>query len=189
MPEGFLSPWHLLILAVVALIIFGIPLLLVFLLVRWLDRHLQARPGVRVSVAGVVTGGITGVLLSNLFVIPVVIYVVVRYDVFHAADGGAAIVSLIDSNPWLYGWVLTTGLGYSLLGGYVAAFIAKHDELLNGVLSSFPCTAIGVYSILSGKDSHSVLSQLFLLGAAPACALLGGYLRQSRKRIGSALAQ
>ena len=62
--------------------------------------------------------------------------------------------------------------------------IAKHDELLNGLLSSFLCTAIGVYSVFSGKDSPSLRVQIFLLTAAPAFAFLGGYLRQTQKRIG-----
>jgi hypothetical protein len=84
----------------------------------------------------------------------------------------------------LYGLQLTIGLGCSALGGYVAAWIAKHDELLNGLLSSFLCTAIGLYSVFSGKDSQSVLVQIILLAAAPAFAFLGGYLRQSQKRTG-----
>src|SRR5438874_1512115 len=41
----FLSPLHLIILLLTALIIFGIPLLVLFLLARWLDKGLQRRPG------------------------------------------------------------------------------------------------------------------------------------------------
>ncbi len=62
--------------------------------------------------------------------------------------------------------------------------MAKHDELLNGVLSSFLCTAIGIYSVMSGKESESLIVQVFLLAAAPVFALLGGYLRQIQKRTG-----
>ncbi len=76
---------------------------------------------------------------------------------------------------------LGIGLACSVLGGYVAAWMAKHDELLNGVLASFLCTAFGVYSILSGKGVGSVGEQVVLLSAAPACALFGGYLRQRQK--------
>ena len=49
MLEGLFNPLHLLLLIFIALIIFGIPLLLVFLLARWLDKRLQRRPGVRLS--------------------------------------------------------------------------------------------------------------------------------------------
>ena len=129
-------------------------------------------------------GGITDVVSSSLLAIPVAIYVMVKYDLFHAPNGAAAIASSIHSSAWLYGLQLTIGLGCSVLGGYVAAWIAKHDELLNGLLSSFLCTAIGVYSVFSGKDSQSVFVQIFLLIATPAFAFLGGYLRQAQKRMG-----
>ncbi|MGH9493708.1 MAG: hypothetical protein ACRD3B_01820 [Candidatus Sulfotelmatobacter sp.] len=184
MPEGYFSPLHLLILLFSALIIFGIPLLLVFLLARWLDKRLQSRPGVRVSIIAVVIGGVTDVVSSSLLALPVVFYVMVKNDLLRSPNGSAAIASSIHSSAWLYGLQLTIGLGCSVLGGYVAAWIAKHDEPLNGLLSSFLCTAIGVYSILSGKDSQSVLVQILLLMAAPVFAFLGGYLRQTQKRTG-----
>src|SRR5215469_2491740 len=181
MPEGVFTPLHLLILLFSALIVFGIPLLLVFLLAKWLDKSLQRRPHVRVSAVGIAIGGITDVVMSGLLGIPLVIYAMVKYDLLNAPQGSAAVASSIHSNGWLYGLQLAIGLSGSVLGGYVAACIAKHDELLNGLLSSFLCTAIGVYSILLGKDSRSVLLQILLLAAAPVSALLGGYLRQTWK--------
>jgi len=186
MLEGLFS--HLLVVVLVALIVFGLPLLVVILSARWLDKRLQSRPGVRVSILGVVIGGITDVVSSSVLALPVVIYVMVKYDLFHAPNGAAAISSTIHSSAWLYGLQLTIGLGCSVLGGYVAAWIAKHDEPLNGLLSSFLCTAIGIYSLSSGKDSQSVFVQILLVVAAPAFAFLGGYLRQSQKRMGRALA-
>jgi len=184
MSEGLFSLLHLLLLLFVALIFFGIPLLLLFLLARWLDKRLQGRPGVRVSIVSVVIGGITDVVASGVLALPVVIYVMVKNDLLHSAKGPSAIASSIHSSGWLYGLQLGIGLGCSVLGGYVAAWMAKHDELLNGLLSSFLCTAIGVYSIMSGKDSQAVHVQIFLLGAAPAFAFFGGYLRQTQKRMG-----
>ena len=93
MLEGLFSPLHLLIVLLVALIVFGIPLLLIFLLARWLDKRLQSRPGVRVSLVGVVIGGITDVVSSSILAIPVVIYVMVKYDLSHAPNPSAAIAS------------------------------------------------------------------------------------------------
>jgi len=186
MPEGLFSPLHLLILLLVALVVFGIPLLLVFLLARWLDKRIQRRPGVRVSIVSILVGGITDVVASNVLALPVVVYVMVKCDLFHSAKGSVAIDSSIHSSAWLYGLQLGVGLGCSVLGVYVAARMAKHDELLNGVLSSFLCTAIGVYSVMSGKDSQSVFMQIFLLATAPAFALLRGYLRQTHNRRGRA---
>ena len=162
--EGLFSPLHLLTLLFVALIVFGIPLLLIFLLARWLDKRLQRRPGVRVSIVSIVVGGITDVVASTVLALPLVIYVMVKYDPLHPAKGPAPIASSIHSSAWLYGLQLGIGLGCSGLGGYVAAWMAKHDELLNGSLSSFLCTAIGVYSVVSGKDSQSMVMQDIPLG-------------------------
>ena len=179
----FFSPLHLIILLLTALIVFGIPLLVLFLLARWLDKGLQRRPGIRVSILGIVIGAIVDVVASGLLGIPLVIYVMVKYDLLHAPPGSAAIASSIHANGWLYGVQLAIGLSCSVLGGYIAASIAKHDELLNGLLSSFLCTAIGVYFIFLGKASESVLIQILLLIASPAFAFLGGYLRQRQKQI------
>ena len=184
MSQGLFGPFHLLLLLFVALIIFGIPLLLVFLLARWLDKRLQRRPGMRVSVIAIVTGGITDTVASTVLALPVIIYVMVKYDFSHSATGPAAIAFSIHSSAWLYGLHLGIGFGCSALGGYVAARMAKHDELLNGLLSSFLCIAIGVFSAMSGKNSQSVAVQISLLAAAPAFALLGGYLRLKQKGMG-----
>jgi len=76
----------------------------------------------------------------------------------------------------------------SVLGGYIAARLAKHDELLNGLLSSFLCVSLAVYTIASGKDTNTLWVQIFLLVASPAFALLGGDLmrRQRQHRVRSA---
>lgn len=177
----FFSPLHLLIILFSAFVIFGLPLLAVLFLARWLDKWQQRQPGARVSFVGVAIGGITDVVSSSILGLPLVIYVMVKFDLLHAPGGSAAITSAIHSAGWLYGLELTIGLVCSVLGGYVAASIAKHDELLNGLLSSFLCIAIGVYSIFAGKDSQSRLVQMLLLAASPLCALLGGYLRQAQK--------
>ena len=88
---------------------------------------------------------------------PVVIYVMVKHDLLHAPNGSAAIASLIHSSAWLYGLQLTIGLGCSVLGGYVAAWIAKHDEPLNGLLSSFLCAAIGSIPCSRAKTHNRCL--------------------------------
>ena len=182
MLEGLFQPLHLLLLLSIALVS-STPLLLVFLLARWLDKRLQHRPGIKVSFVGVATGGITDVVASSLLAFPLVIYIVVNYKPSPAPGGSAAIASVFHSSIWMYGQ-LAIGLGCAVLGGYVAARIAKHDELLNGLLSSFLCIAFGTYSVLLGKNFEPVLAQVFLLTAAPAFALLGGYLRQIQKRLG-----
>jgi hypothetical protein len=175
MPEGYFSLVHLLILLFVFLIIVGILLLLFLRLATWLNKRFPSRPGQRVSIAGVVTGGITDVLASGFLGVPVIIYI-------QAKGGSAAITSALNSGGWLYWLQMAIGVGCSALGGYIAAWIAQHDESLNGLLSSFLCTAIGLYSIVLGKGAQSLAVQILLLAAAPAFGFLGGYLRQIQKR-------
>lgn len=184
MLEGLFEPLHILIILLVAIVIFGIPLLLLFRFAKWLDKRQLSRPRARVSFVGVVMGGITDVVASGILGIPLIIYVMVKYHPSRANGDSAAIVSSIHANTWLYGSQLALGLGCSVLGGYIAARIAKHDELLNGLLSSFLCTAIGICSILSGKAAQSMLTQVLLLAAAPIFALLGGFLRRAQKSSG-----
>ncbi|HET9409816.1 MAG TPA: hypothetical protein VFO39_21450 [Candidatus Sulfotelmatobacter sp.] len=184
MLEGLFRPLHLLILLVVAVILFGVPLLLIFRLAQWLDKRLQLRKGVRISFVAVALGGITAFVASAILTLPVIIYVIVRYDLLHAPEGSAATAYSIHSSAWLYG-ALAIGIGCYVVGGYIAARIAKHDELLNGLLSSFVYIPFGMFSVFSGRDSQWVFMRIFPVISAPAFALLGGYLRQVQKRMGS----
>jgi hypothetical protein len=182
MLEGLFNLAHLLIMLLSALFVFGIPLVLVFRLARRLDKRLQIRPGVRVSFVAVVLGGITACVASTILTLPFVIYVMVKYDPLHAPEGSAARAFSVYSIGWLY--ALAIGFGCSVVGGYIAARVAKHDELLNGLLSSFLSIAIGIYPVVSSWHSQSAFAGIFSLLAAPAFALLGGYLRQTQKRMG-----
>jgi hypothetical protein len=134
---------------------------------------------VKVSLKGVLIGGIADVVSSSLLGIPLAVYALSKVDVAHTPKDqlGSAIVAVSQGTPWLYGTQLLVGLACSVLGGYVAAWLAKHDQLLNGALSSFLCTAIGIYSIASGKDSNARWVQILILISAPVCGFFGGYLR------------
>ncbi len=133
----------------------------------------------KISVKGVLIGGIVDIASSSLLGIPFAIYAMSKVDLVHTPKDqlGAAIAAVSHDRPWLYGAQLLVGLACSVLAGYVAAWLAKHDELLNGTLSSCLCVAIGIYSIASGKDSHGHWVQFLILISAPLCGFLGGYLR------------
>jgi putative membrane protein (TIGR04086 family) len=88
----------------------------------------------------------------------------------------AAVTAAMYASSAVYAAQVAIGMGCSVLGGYVAGRIAKHDQLLNGALSSFLCTAVGIYALSSGQDKHSRLVQALLFLASPALGLLGGYL-------------
>jgi hypothetical protein len=133
---------------------------------------------------GVLIGGIVDILSSSLLGIPFAIYAMSKIDLAQTPKNqlGSEIAAVSHAAPWLYGAQLLVGLACSVLGGYAAAWLAKHDELLNGALSSFLCVVIGIYSIASGKDSNAHWVQMLILISAPLCGLFGGYLRV-RQRI------
>ena len=144
----------------------------------------------KVSLKGVLIAGIIGILSSSVLGIPLAVYAVSKVDLAHTPKDqlGAAVAAVSHGNPWLYGTQLAVGLTCSVLAGYVAAWLAKHDELLNGTLSSFLCVAIGIYSIASGKDSHAHWVQILILISAPVCGFFGGYLRVRQRRIPAVVA-
>jgi hypothetical protein len=69
----------------------------------------------------------------------------------------------------------------SVLGGYVAARIAKRGELLNGALSAYLCIGVGVYGMIAGHSAIPLWQHLVAFVGSPILGALGGYLwmRQS----------
>jgi hypothetical protein len=78
----------------------------------------------------------------------------------------------------LYAALVLNELAFATLGGYLAALLARHDELLNGGLSSF--LRLLEYGFLTsnsaGDHAATVRALLFPFGVL-VCAALGGYLR------------
>jgi hypothetical protein len=64
----------------------------------------------------------------------------------------------------------------------VGARLAKHDELLNGLLTSFFCLAFGAYSLVQTNGTSSIWLSVMGFVASPFLGLLGGYLRARQKR-------
>jgi hypothetical protein len=139
----------------------------------------------RVSIKGVVIGGIVDVVSSVILGLPFAIYTMSKLDLSNIPSDqrSAALAAAMHQDLPLYLGELAVGLLCSVLGGYVAAWLAKHDELLNGGLSSFLCVSLGIYTMASGKDSNALWVQILLLLASPALALVGGELmRRQRMR-------
>ena len=138
----------------------------------------------KVSVKGVLVGGTVDVVTSMLLGIPFALYARTTLNLSHIPRGqvGIAVAAVIRGSAPLYIGELLTGLTCSALGGYVAAWLAGHDELLNGALSAFLCVSQGIYSLASGKDSHPLLLQVLMFVSSPALGLLGGYLRLKQTR-------
>jgi hypothetical protein len=69
------------------------------------------------------------------------------------------------------------GTLWSIIGGYIAAFVAKRDEALHGALSSYFCVALGIYGLFAGHGSIPLWMHVFGFTASPALGALGGLLR------------
>ncbi len=138
----------------------------------------------RVSIKGVLIGGIVDVVTSGVLGLPLVIYAMSRIDMSHTPSSqvSMAVTKLIHASPALHSVELLVGLMCSVLGGYVAAWLAKRDELLNGGLSSFLCIILGIYAVTTGRDSNPHWLQFLLLAASPLAAVLGGDLMRRVRR-------
>jgi uncharacterized membrane protein YfcA len=137
-----------------------------------------------VSFKGVIIGGVLDVVASVLLGLPFAIYTVSRLNLSGIPTNqvGSTITAAIRANVPLYVGQLLVGLACSALGGYVAAWLAKHHELLNGALSSFLCVSLGIYLLASGQDSNPHWLQALLLVASPALALVGGDLMRRQRQ-------
>jgi len=133
---------------------------------------------------GVLIGGLVDVVASVVLGIPVAFYALSRLDLttIPKSQIESVMVMGIYGNRLLYATQLLLGLACSVLGGYVAARLANHDEMFNGTLSSFLCIALGAYTVVSGTISSPLLIQTLAFVLSPASGLLGGYLRALRKR-------
>ena len=145
----------------------------------------------RVSIKAFLIGGIVDVVSSALLGIPLIILAIAikGLPAVSREQVGPALVRVIHGSALLYSIQLLIGFGCSVLGGYVAGRIAKHDHILNGLLASGVCMAIGVYSIAKGKSVDPLAVQLvLLLIVTPGAGILGGYLasRQSPTRSSTA---
>lgn len=133
----------------------------------------------KISVLGVLVGGVADVVCSVLTGLPFSLYAAFKVDPAqrvgpHASE---AISAVLHANTSLRLLELLMGLLCSVLGGYVAATIAKRHERLNGTLSCYLCVGIGVFSVAVGLSKDPLWQQAVLFLASPAFALVGGDLR------------
>jgi hypothetical protein len=93
-----------------------------------------------------------------------------------------ALVSAMHSDLGLHAAQLAIGFGCSVLGGLIAASIAKQHKRLNGALASWLCVGIGVYALAQGKGGEPLPLHLALIALTPVCYVLGALLRIKMKR-------
>jgi hypothetical protein len=139
------------------------------------------------SIVGVLVGGVVDIVATNVFALPVVMYVMFR-DHLIGAGAAQTLARTITSDPSLVATTMVLGAVASVLGGYMAAWIAGRSHLLIGALSAYLCTAFGIMSLFHDTAGASLLQHLGGFMLSPALGLFGGYLRllQTRRRVARA---
>jgi hypothetical protein len=130
----------------------------------------------RISLKGVVIGNVTDILSTNVVLFPVQIYILVSSG-FNPDNAAGSVAAILKASTLFFVSSCILGSLCSVLGGYVAARVAKHDELLNGGLSSILCVVRGVYSLTSGRAADHLLAHLVFFPLSVALGALGGFLR------------
>lgn len=126
----------------------------------------------RISLKGAAIGNITDIVATNVVMLPLMVY--------FAMSSGLPAAKIVKESTLLYLSSSILGGACSVLGGYVSARIAKHDELLNGALSSILCVVSGMFAVISGGAADDLLMHLVFLPLSPALGALGGYLRSQQ---------
>lgn len=134
----------------------------------------------KISLKAVLAGGVTDIVLSTLLGIPFGIYVVASRDLVNAADPGPAVEAAILHDGDLFMMQLLIGFGCSVIGGHVAARLAKGHELLNGVLASWLCIGLGVLMFMQHESLMRPVTQLVCIAATPLAYLFGAWLQLRR---------
>jgi hypothetical protein len=138
----------------------------------------------RVSFKGVLLGGIVDIVATNIVSLPVIAVALGRTNLVQLppSERTEALMAIIKAGVALYVLLAALGALCSVLGGYVAAIIAKRNEILNGALSSYFCVGMGIVTLMLGKEQIPVWLHILLLPLSPALAGLGGYLRLVQNR-------
>jgi len=137
----------------------------------------------KISPGGVIVGGVVDIVSTGVFALPLTLYIMVKFNLVRvppdqiqiamaAAIHTSLVLSILQYMPGIVG---------SILGGYVAAVIAKHNDLLNGALSAFLCVAFGIYAWVTMKMSVPAYQHVLGFVMSPALGMLGGYLRFAQK--------
>jgi hypothetical protein len=136
-----------------------------------------------ISALAIIVGGVCDVVLSGILGVPLVIYAVSAKGLSNIPKEQLhdAVMTAMHDSPMLYAVQLGIGLGCSVLGGFVAASIAKQRRILNGVLAAWLCVGIGVYSVVFGRGANSLPLQALLIAITPLCYFVGARLKKPRE--------
>lgn len=132
----------------------------------------------RVSFLAILVGGTISYLAPAVLAMPLAF--LFGFRLVAAAHSPAALQHEIIWNPFYYYGILVIQLVCSVVGGYLAGVTARHDEVLNGLLSSI--ISVVITTLFHALDPHSFSIRLLkVLGIIVACGI-GGYLCARKAR-------
>lgn len=135
-----------------------------------------------VSILGVIVGGLFDIVVTTvLATLAVGVMAGFGFSDQNATNDTELLISALDSLPVQ---ITTQAIGAmsSIIAGYIAAWIARRHQLLNGALSASLSVILSIGS-LALEFSHGAAAW-YVVGIvlSPCFGLLGGYLRLRRVR-------
>lgn len=126
----------------------------------------------KISFKGVIIGAIIDIIGTNFGVLILLLWAVL-YMIHRWFTPSADVIKIFIQHNTLFK-ILSYIFGgfFSIFWWYISARIAKHNELLNGCLSSFLCVLLGIIWL---RSSMTIMSLLGLI-ISPTLWLMGGYL-------------
>jgi hypothetical protein len=93
----------------------------------------------KISIKAVVIGAVIDIVSTNLLVIPLGIYIIISHHLstLPKEQISHAVMQVLKDVPILFSVQILLGSLCSILGGYVAARIAKSNEITNGAWAAF----------------------------------------------------
>lgn len=136
----------------------------------------------RASPKAVLIGGVVDILATNILTLPLFAWVLGSSGVaaMPASQQAAAYGEQLSNSPALYSSALLLGALASVVGGWVAAGMARQAEAMHGALSAFLCVAMGVYGWAADAGNVSAIEHAAFLVLSPALGAFGGVLRARR---------
>jgi len=138
----------------------------------------------RLAIRSIIVGGLVDVFASNFFgtISQVVVLLILSIRHTSLEDAPAATRVIVAGSALFFAAQLVIGALCSVLGGYIAARLARHDERLNGAFSSVLSVVSGIVVIAIGHNPEHFIQHVLILPLKPIFGYAGGYLRERQVR-------
>lgn len=133
----------------------------------------------RISIAAVAAGGVVDIVATNLAMLPFIIHALTTTDLLERpeAEQVAMFTRAFEDSSGLFATALLLGSACSVIGGWVAARMARREHILHGALSGWACVAFGIAGLFGPATTVSAWEHAAYLVLTPTLGALGGAIR------------